>query len=127
MRMDIKLVDGTKVFLHYEQFEVASAKHKYKLTIGGFHGTTKDPLSYRDHNGMVFSTKDNDNDPRSNNCALLTGPSTPNGGWWFNKYCWGVNPNNFYKQRWGVLLNGSNNWYTLPFVEMKIRPVQCNI
>ena len=38
MRMDLMLDDGTKVFLHYEQFKVASAKDKYKLTVGGFHG-----------------------------------------------------------------------------------------
>ena len=123
MRMDIKLADGTKVFLHYEQFKVASAKDKYKLTVGGFQGTTTDPMVER-HNGMNFTTKDNDNDRRSDNCALLSGLSVPHGGWWYHA-CWRINPNNFYKQYHGVTLN--NNWYTLPFVEIKIRPVQCNI
>ena len=37
MRMDIKYEYGRSVFLHYEQFKVASAKDKYKLTVGGFH------------------------------------------------------------------------------------------
>ena len=40
MRMDIKLANGTNIFLQYEQFKVASAKDKYKLTVGGFQGTT---------------------------------------------------------------------------------------
>ena len=122
MRMDIKLANGTNIFLQYEQFKVASAKDKYKLTVGGFQGTTTDPMAY--HNRMNFSTKDNDNDPDSRNCALNDGPSRPQGGWWFNG-CWYVDPNNFYKHREGILLNGK--WLTLPFIEIKIRPNNCNI
>ena len=60
MRMDIKLANGTNIFLQYEQFKVASAKDKYKLTVGGFQGTTTDPMAV--HNGMNFTTKDSDND-----------------------------------------------------------------
>jgi len=123
MRIDIKLADGTKVFLHYEQFKVASAKDKYKLTVGGFHGTTTDPMTH--HNGLYFTTKDSDNDKSTTrNCAITSGPSVPHGGWWYGG-CWRVNPNNFYKQQWGVYLNGK--WYILPFVEMKIRPLHCDI
>ena len=88
MRMDIKLANGTNIFLQYEQFKVASAKDKYKLTVGGFQGTTTDPMAY--HNGMYFTTKDNDNDNRGSNCALLMLVSTkPNGGWWYNA-CWHI-------------------------------------
>ena len=123
MRMDIKLADGTKVFLHYEQFQVASAEEKYKLIIGGFQGTTSDPMI--GHNGREFSTKDVDNDQHaSHNCALNGGPNLPSGGWWYAA-CWSVNPNNWYKQYYGVYIYDS--WNILPFVEMKIRPVQCNI
>ena len=60
MRMDIKLANGTNILLQYEQFKVASAKDKYKLTVGGFQGTTTDIMAY--HNGMYFTTKDSDND-----------------------------------------------------------------
>ena len=121
MRMDIKLVNGTNIFLQYEQFKVASAKDKYKLTVGGFRGTTTDPMEY--HNGMNFSTKDNDNDLDSRNCALYE-PKKPQGGWWFNS-CWYLDPNNYYKHREGIYLN--TEWLTLPFIEMKIRPHNCNI
>ena len=68
MRMDIKLANGTNYFFQYEQFEVASAKDKYKLTVGGFQGTTTDPMAF--HNQIKFTTKDNDNDNLQTNCAL---------------------------------------------------------
>ena len=123
MRMDIKLANGTNIFLQYEQFKVASAKDKYKLTVGGFQGTTTDPMTY--HNGMYFTTKDSDNDKRSNsNCALIYASTRPSGGWWY-KSCWHVNLNNYYKQQDGIYLDGK--WLTLPFLEMKIRPHNCNI
>ena len=71
MRMDIKLPNGTNIFLQYKRFEVASTKDKYRLTVGGFQGTTTDPMAY--HNGMNFSDKDRDNDLSDTNCALLYG------------------------------------------------------
>jgi len=123
MRMDIELANGTNTFLQYEQFKVASAKEKYKLTIGGFQGTTTDPMAY--HNGMNFTTKDSDNDQYgSDNCALFYGPTQPIGGWWF-KECWRIAPNSIYNYKYGIKLNGK--YYSLPFIEMKIRPHKCNI
>ena len=119
MRMDIKLANGTNIFLQYEQFKVASAKDKYKLTIGGFQGTTTDPMAR--HNGMYFTTKDSDNDQWGRNCALWSGPG---GGWWYIN-CANIQPNILYKGTHGIVLNG--RWHTLPFIEMKIRPHNCNI
>ena len=123
MRMDIKLANGTNIFLQYEQFNVASAKDKYKLTVGGFQGTTTDPMAH--HNGMYFTTKDNDNDNSSGgNCALVSGHTTPIGGWWYNQ-CWRIAPNIIYNHRFGVELN--SQWHTLPYIEIKLRPHKCNI
>ena len=120
MRMDIKLANGTNIFLQYEQFKVASAKDKYKLTVGGFQGTTTDPMAY--HNGMYFTTTDSDNDQRNgNNCARLYGPG---GGWWY-KHCITIQPNVKYKGTHGVHLNGK--WHIFHFTEIKIRPHNCNI
>ena len=122
MRMDIKLANGTNIFLQYEQFKVASAKDKYKLTVGGFQGTTTDPMAL--HNGMYFTTRDSDNDQWSSiNCAqyLLHGPG---GGWWYNR-CTTIQPNVKYKGTYGVLLNGP--WHIFYFIEIKIRPHNCNI
>ena len=123
MRMDIKLANGTNIFLQYKQFKVASAKDKYKLTVGGFQGTTTDPMAR--HNGMNFTTKDSDNDAYGySNCALLNGPTKPSGGWW-HKDCWYVNLNNYYNHNEGIYLN--RKWHPLHFIEMKIRPHNCNI
>ena len=119
MRMDIKLANGTNIFLQYEQFIVASAKDNYKLTVGGFQGTTTDPMA--DHNGMKFTTRDRDNDPWGSNCALWSGPG---GGWWYF-YCANIQPNIQYNGTHGIFLIGQ--WHTLPFTEMKIRPHNCNI
>ena len=55
MRMDIKLANGTNIFLQYKQFKVASAKDKYKLTVEGFQGITSDPMAL--HNGMYLLLK----------------------------------------------------------------------
>jgi len=80
MRMGIKLANGTNIILHYEQLKVASAKDKCKLTVRGFKGTNTDPMAY--HNGMYFTTKDNDNDLYNINCALQYGLSKLIGEWW---------------------------------------------
>ncbi|XP_065892797.1 ficolin-2-like [Dysidea avara] len=118
MRMDIKYKDGRSVFLHYEQFKVASAKDKYKLTVGGFQGTTTDPMEY--HNGMNFTTKDSDNDQWGRNCAIENwGYSRPGGGWWY-KGCEVLMPNHLYSHFVDFLARSY-------FIEIKIRPLNCNI
>ena len=124
MRMDIKLANGTNIFLQYEQFKVASAKHKYKLTVGGFQGTTTDPMAY--HNGMYFTTKDSDNDPwGGGNCAIDNfGQNKPTGGWWY-KSCHHIQANTLYNHNAAIYLN--NKWHPLPFIEIKIRSHNCNI
>ena len=120
MRMDIKLANGTNIILQYEQFKVASGKDKYKLTVGGFQGTTTDPMAY--HNGMYFTTKDSDNSGA--NCSLLYGLKQPTGGWWHNS-CWRIAPNIIYNHGFGVQLN--SQVHTLPYIEIKLRPHKCNI
>jgi len=125
MRMDIKFANGIKIFLQYGHFKVASANEKYKLTVGGFQGTTNDPMAT--HNGMYFTTKDSDNDQwRSGNCVLVNGPTKPGGGWW-HRSCWhnGINPNIIYNHNDGVYLN--NKYHALPFIEVKIRQNNCKI
>ena len=49
---------------------------------------TEDCFSY--HNGMMFTTKDSDNDKWNNNCAASYG-----NGWWFNA-CHYTNLNGIY-------------------------------
>ena len=72
------------------------------------------------HNGMYFTTIDNDNDNlANNNCAKRY-----NGGWWYEA-CHNANPNgqygnNLYGQ--GIIWQlWHDDYYSLPFIEMKIK------
>jgi len=68
---------------------------KYRLEVSGYSGDAGDSLQYegdrRDglfgyyyHNGMAFTTYDQDNDLANyGNCAASRG-----GGWWYNRCYW---------------------------------------
>ena len=123
LQLEIQFPNGTRYYLFYDNFKVASAADEYKLTVSGFHGTTTDPMAY--HNGANFTTYDRDNDEHFDNCALLRGPSAPAGGWW-HRSCWRVNPNRFYTySRNGVYVSVNEVIHYAPFFEMKIRPWNC--
>ena len=126
LRIDLKLTNGTIIYLPYNKFAVGPATEQYPLTISGFTGYTTDPflshLTPTSHgdalNTMKFTTRDKDNDRwSSGNCAIPT-----NGGWWYNR-CTYTNPNNQYNNKYGMLLN--DQWHVLPFIEIKIRPKNC--
>ena len=110
MRVDYQKNDKTWSYYHYNQFSVGSASEEYPLTVGGFTGVGTDWLTARPHNGMKFSTPDNDNDKHSStNCAAHY-----KSGWWHNG-CFQVNTN--YQPPY---VDGS-----VLFSEMKIRPKDC--
>ena len=113
MRLDYQHKNKTWTYLHYNQFSVASASEKYQLTVGGFTGVGADHFNFPSnsfvHNGMIFSTPDNDNDKFSRNCA-----ADYKSGWWYNK-CYAININGQPPNVHGSVL----------FSEMKIRPKDC--
>ena len=77
------------------------------------------------HNGMYFTTKDNDNDNHGyGNCALLYDLKEPVGGWWYDS-CAHITPNIIYNNRYGMLLN--SEFHALPYIEIKVRSHNCNI
>ncbi|XP_071128111.1 fibrinogen-like protein A [Mytilus edulis] len=80
MRVQMENFKGQKRYAKYSSFKVGDAGSKYKLTIGGFSGNAGDALSY--HNGMKFSTPEQDNDNSSGNCAKAA--YRVGGGWWYN-------------------------------------------
>ena len=64
--------------------------------------STEDSFSY--HNGMMFTTKDSDNDKLGGNCAATYG-----NGWWFNA-CHHTNLNGVYHKK-PIIANNAMAWY----------------
>ena len=130
LRIDLKLTNGTMIYLPYKQFAVGPASEQYSLTISGFTGYTTDPfLSHLTPsrtgnalNTMKFTTRDQDNDRGSNNCALLPSIDYRAGGWWYNG-CTNLFLNGPYDNIYRIYLNGQ--WQSAPFMEIKMRPKSC--
>ena len=125
LRIDYMFTNKTKGYLSYHHFRVGPASDDYQLSISGFSGNATDPITgLHSLNGMKFTTRDRDNDNSggSFNCAVqhLGGNA---GGWWYN-YCSHIYLNHQYNHRYSVHLNGQ--WHSLPFIEIKLRPLNCN-
>ena len=121
LRIDYKLHNGTKSYLHYNKFAVGPAKDQYPLSISGFDsiGLT-DPFNTFGVtlNGMKFTSRDRINDfwSRANeNCAIR------DGGWWHHA-CTYIQINEQYNSLL-IYLNGG--FHRTTFAEMKIRPQNC--
>lgn len=92
-------------YADYNMFRIGSEADKYRLTYGYYFGGDAgdafdgfdfgdDPSDkfYTSHNGMQFSTIDQDNDKYDGNCALQDGS-----GWWMNR-CHAAHLNGRYYQ-----------------------------
>ena len=111
MRVDYQKNDKTWSYLHYNQFSVGSAGEEYPLTVGGFTGIGTDWFASYPHNGMKFSTPDNDNEKwHGGNCAVRF-----KSGWWHHNSCYHINSN-----AQPPYVNGN-----VLFSEMKIRLKDC--
>ena len=123
LRVDFEFKNKTRSYLHYNVFKVGSVTYEYPLTISGFTGITPtDPLSV--HNGMKFSTYDNDNDKHPQNCAAYVENVKDNGGWWY-KQCWNINLNYQYNSAHYGSMYLASTYYNPRWIEMKIRPLNC--
>ena len=89
LRIDLRLTNGTIIYLPYKQFAVGPASEQYPLTISGFTGYTTDPFNshltttshYSALNTMKFTTRDRDNDLWPHNCAIPAQRSGISGTW----------------------------------------------
>ncbi|CAC5383138.1 Fibrinogen-like protein A,Ryncolin-4,Angiopoietin-related protein 7,Angiopoietin-related protein 1,Ficolin-3,Ficolin-1-B,Techylectin-5A,Ficolin-2,Ryncolin-1,Tenascin-R,Fibrinogen-like protein 1,Angiopoietin-1,Tenascin-X,Fibrinogen C domain-containing protein 1-A,Tenascin-N,Ryncolin-3,Tenascin,Fibroleukin,Fibrinogen C domain-containing protein 1,Ryncolin-2,Angiopoietin-related protein 6,Techylectin-5B,Angiopoietin-related protein 2,Angiopoietin-2,Microfibril-associated glycoprotein 4,Fibrinogen alpha chain len=88
--------EGNSRYAEYSEFSVGNASTKYTLNISGYSGDAGDSLKY--HNGMMFSTKDRDNDMYLSSCAYNC-----KGAWWY-KFCHAANLN-------GEYLGGQHTYY----------------
>ena len=117
LRIDYQLENGTKSYLHYNEFAIGSAEDQYPLNISGFDsiGLT-DPFETGGLNGMKFTSRDRDNDLSGRNCA------PGNGGWWYNNCGFTIELNDDYGDH-HIHLNGQGHRKLI--AEMKIRPMNC--
>eukprot|EP00071_Canis_lupus_P045791 XP_022279348.1 ficolin-2 isoform X2 [Canis lupus familiaris] len=122
LRVDLMDFEGNHQFAKYTSFKVAGEAEKYRLVLGAFvEGSAGDSLSY--HNTQPFSTKDQDNDSTTENCA-----ERYKGGWWYSK-CHLSNLNGLYLRGPHDSFANGVNWktgrgynYSYKVSEMKLRP-----
>ena len=115
LRVDMTDQYDNDEYAKYSSFYIGGSSTDYTLHVSGFSGSgVEDALAY--HNGYKFTTKDNDNDLRSSNCAVEYF-----GAWWY-KSCHQSNLNGHYGD---TSSNKDVRWrYTrMRFTEMKVRPV----
>ncbi|XP_062938412.1 ficolin-1-like isoform X1 [Cynocephalus volans] len=122
LRVDLMDFEGNRQFAKYTSLRMAAEAENYKLVLGAFvGGSAGDSLTL--HSNQSFTTKDQDNDQQSSNCAV------PFKGAWWDTDCHSSNLN-------GLYLGGSHesyangvNWrtgngykYSYKVSEMKVRP-----
>ncbi|KAM6183351.1 ficolin-1-like [Erethizon dorsatum] len=122
LRVDLVDFEDNHSFAKYSSFRVAGEAEKYKLVLGVFvEGSAGDSLT--SHGNKSFSTKDQDNDQSSTNCA-----ERYSGAWWYGQ-CHVSNLNGLYlrgpHQSYANGINwqsGKGHRYSYKISEMKLRP-----
>uniref|UniRef100_A0A667XKZ7 Fibrinogen-like protein 1 n=1 Tax=Myripristis murdjan TaxID=586833 RepID=A0A667XKZ7_9TELE len=135
LRINMEDFQGNQRYADYKNFKV----DQYRLTFGSYLGTAGDALSgnyqvgvseWASHQGMKFSTYDQDNDNYIRSCA-----QEDKGGWWFNR-CHSAHLNGLYyhyghysaKTDDGVVwFTWRGWWYSLKTSIMKLRPSEFRI
>ena len=120
MRVDLTDFEGGQRYAKYTTFRVLDSSRKYQLNIGDYSGDAGDSLAI--HNGMNFSTKDQDNDDHSGSCAVAY-----KGAWWYES-CHYSNLNGKYLSGHHTSYADGVQWYhwkrynySLKITEMKLR------
>lgn len=130
LRIDLKDFEGNCKYAMYDHFYIDDEAQGYRLHVSGYLGSAGDALTrknVRDNftaDGMMFTTKDRDNDLSSIiNCAQYW----KSGGWWYNRCSWA----NLNGPSWKQQSDGSGigiNWHVwhnkehLKSAIMMIRP-----
>jgi len=81
LRIDMVNKNNQHFYAIYNFVYIGDERNKYTITVDGYSGNAGDGFVYS--NSQAFTTKDNDNDRSSSNCANSYGY-----GWWF-KSCGG--------------------------------------
>ena len=120
LRVDLEDFDNNTVYAKFSTFNIGDNSTEYILTVGGYSGTAGDSMYL--HDGMRFSTRDDDNDlGPTYSCAI-----GHTGAWWY-RGCYVSNLNGRYFQT-AVNNDDGITWYeykqnfvVLKFTEMKTR------
>jgi Fibrinogen beta and gamma chains, C-terminal globular domain len=110
-------VDGKIYVANYSSFVVYDETTNYRMYVSGYSGNVTDSFTFQ--SGMMFTTKDRDNDPWSgDNCAVYEG-----GGFWYNGCAWAcvatkIGVSNDFS--WLIQLSASNYWLRLSQSQMWI-------
>ena len=120
LRVDLEDFEGENRYAKYSTFQILDSSRKYQLNVSGYSGDAGDSLIT--HNGMNFTTKDQDNDAYQYNCATIF-----KGAWWYF-YCHSSNLNGQYLSGNHTSYADGVNWYSfkghhysLKVSEMKLR------
>ena len=93
--INIHTFEGEPFTLKLQTFSVGDAESNYALRISGYSQSpdrVTQPAFDNANNGMMFTTRDRDNDQRHNNCAS----DLHKGGWWYGN-CGNINLNGNYE------------------------------
>ena len=129
--IDLRHSDGNGMTWMYSHFKIAGADDYYRISISGGAGPEDGFDAMAQINGSQFSTRDNDHDRSSSNCAQRIYA----GGWWHSN-CYfvqltGTHSNGIYwykgKGGWTSWSSTTSPSYYTHYenVEMKIRPQSC--
>ena len=93
--IDIETFEGEPFTVKLQTFSVGDATSDYAWHYSGYSQSSdrvKNTLFNSAYNGLMFTTRDRDNDRWSNNCAS----HLFRGGWWY-RYCGRINLNGNYE------------------------------
>ena len=93
--IDIETFDGEPFSLKLQTFSVGNAESNYTMIFSGYSQSSdrvKHTVFPSGFSGMMFTTRDRDNDRNPNNCAS----GWHRGGWWYSN-CAYINPNGNYE------------------------------
>ena len=93
--IDIETFEGEPFTIKLETFSVGNAEGNYAWNFSGYSQSSdrvKREIFTGPYNGMMFTTRDRDNDLYGGNCAS----DYFRGGWWYNR-CTNINLNGYYE------------------------------
>ncbi|CAH1780699.1 unnamed protein product [Owenia fusiformis] len=133
-RFDLTTWESETGYAEYQTFDINDKNDKYRISIDDYSGTAGDSMQWSNH--MRFTTKDNDNDRRTGNCA-----EGHEGPFWYDSCNWGNKGSIFGRYAknpkcsnawncltwydWPKKLPGvdNNSLYSFKEVKIKIRPI----